>query len=305
MNLPDHDARQSLYKSLAFSHSPRFMARMLICPKCRNINTDGERRCTACGASLVGVQPTTDLAGHEAQIERDTMSDGTILKGSLWGAGLGVVAVGIWVVLSRATDYELHFVALLIGLGCGFGMSRGGGNQVSALTGLISSGMTIGGVLLTKSILISMAFADWRTEAIADATSDKSLTAEIASELLAKQEAAEQADPESASDEESDTDDSETALDMSTESEEEEYDPSHYFPKKIWEKATADFNAMSAAERNRRVTAITQDISNNMEKAEEEVGNMWLFFRSIWGIGFIISAVAMAFRLGCGRPANS
>ena len=106
-------------------------------------------------------------------------------------------------------------------------------------------------------------------------------------------------------DDEAETATVEPATDHDNEkSSEAEYDPSRYYPKKIWDKATADYTAMSAAERNRRVATVTADISSNMRKAEDAVGNMWLFFRSIWGIGFIISAVAMAFRLGIGRPAN-
>ncbi len=163
--------------------------------------------------------------------------------------------------------------------------------------------------MVTKAILVSLAFSDLRAEAIAEQTTADAMTETIAGELMQKRFTGAhdggRSDnlnrlvgtgpyAEDGAENEDAGDDADPAAMAGTEA-------THWYPPPIWVEASASYQAMDPQQRARRIERITQEVDRNMGEMESSVGGMWTFLRSIWGIGWTITAVGGAFSLGCGR----
>lgn len=249
---------------------------MLICPQCKAQNPDNSSRCVSCMASMARALPgppgppgaapapgAATLAGGGSG--NDSMLMGVIL--SAVGAALGVVA---WIIVARVFDWEARFMIVVIGGFAGIGMILGARAACSTVTGVIAAAFTIAGLLGGNWIKSSLDLEAARSEMIAEATTPEALTQRIAVSIYTERQKQAPDDEDEEGDEEIDAE-----------------------AKKRWD-------AMPADEKERLANAARREID---EQAHEWGASLGFFavFRSIWGIGWTIMAVGLAFRAGAQR----
>jgi hypothetical protein len=242
---------------------------MLICPQCRAENPDGVGRCVKCMASMAravpGLPGTASYVPPGQAAQAPASGDDSLGMGLIFGA-VGTVAVALWIGVARIFDLEARFMIVAIGAAAGFGMALGARSACTPASGYVAAGFTIAALLLGNWIKASLDFDDLRRELIAHNTSEEMLIGRVAADLY-RQRAGK---PANADDEDE---------------------------ERLGDEAKKRWAAMTPAERERLANAARREIDETANEWGDAVG-FFAVFKSIWGIGWTIMGVGLAFRLG-------
>lgn len=123
----------------------------------------GKTKVVAGGGASGGAK---GLAGLAASAGAAAGSGMATLIGSVIGASIaGALGAAVWAGIIVATNYEIGYVAIGVGLACGFGAAVGSRGNTGMITGLVAVALTLlsisGGKYFAVSHLANEALAEW------------------------------------------------------------------------------------------------------------------------------------------------
>lgn len=202
-----------------------------------------------------------------------------MIIGGLFG---GVIGAAIWAGIVYATQYEIGWIAIGVGFLVGAGVRAGASEDSDGtVPGLLSVGISVGSIVLAKYMVIYFLFGGGMDLNMITYTDEDMIEQYVTEIIEQKEEAGE-----------------EITLP------EEVYDipMSEYYPKEIWEAASAQWNELSEDEKSAEIKQTEEEVRKSIEEISSSM--KYEVFKASFGgmdILFFLIAAYTAFNVGSGR----
>lgn len=178
---------------------------------------------------------------------------------TLAGGALGAVAgCGLWIGVAWVTGYEIGILAIIVGLTIGIGTALGAQGRAGTAGGIAAGAMTVVAIVVARGVVVQMSVSQMLREAMAEGISeipgpedDAYWTAYIADRMI-EDDVAAGGDLDWA-----DSDDPEESVES-------------FYPPEVWERAAANWERLSAADRAEFCSLATKQI---ILEGEEGMGD--------------------------------